>query len=216
MTVSYCDDATPGNEKLGSLATSSVHGTVYCVVIPQDRVDLVDVLAVLEVFVNALDVAREASTPPRVVGTHTPQVISDLYLFIRPTELLLPSVVDGSEPTSGNRSIHVHSLKLNQPLHQVKPAKLTSYHQRRLELLIQWRILVRTLEDEVVHLLDAALDACLLEAELELRQAVPEEVVGETLRKRPFIQGWIVRLWFRQGVEELCPNTRAGHALSRG
>ena len=67
MAVSYCDDAATGNEKLGSLATSSVHGTlearvamprltgwhimsgrktmtVYCVVIPQDRVDLVDVL----------------------------------------------------------------------------------------------------------------------------------------------------------------------------
>mmetsp|Transcript_33599 Transcript_33599/g.76141 ORF Transcript_33599/g.76141 Transcript_33599/m.76141 type:complete len:225 (-) Transcript_33599:2-676(-) len=188
-----------------------MNGAVHGIVVPQHGVELVDVLPILEVLLNALDVAGEAGTPPGVVGAHCLHVVCYLHVLVGPSVLLLACVVNGAEAAPGQRAVHVDVLHFNEPLHEVEPPQLAGDHQRSPQVPVQRCVLVGPVVDEVVDLLDVALDAGLLQPELELRQAVAKDVVGEALGVRPLVHGGVLVVWPRHLVEELSELPRACH-----
>eukprot|EP00406_Dinophysis_acuminata_P048686 CAMPEP_0179301414 /NCGR_PEP_ID=MMETSP0797-20121207/47540_1 /TAXON_ID=47934 /ORGANISM="Dinophysis acuminata, Strain DAEP01" /LENGTH=246 /DNA_ID=CAMNT_0021010919 /DNA_START=23 /DNA_END=765 /DNA_ORIENTATION=+ len=166
MAIPELDHGPARDEELRRPGLAALHDAVHSIEVVEHWIDLVDVLAVLEVLVDAQQVPRVASAPPGVVCALGLQVVHDLDVLVGPLELVLPRVVDGAEAAPRNGPVAVDTFHFYEPLHEIEPAKIAGDHERRSQVLVEWRVLVCALLDEIVDLGHVALDGRLLEPEL--------------------------------------------------
>mmetsp|Transcript_97506 Transcript_97506/g.303690 ORF Transcript_97506/g.303690 Transcript_97506/m.303690 type:complete len:296 (+) Transcript_97506:150-1037(+) len=147
---------------------------------PEDGVDLVDVLAVLHVLLDALEVAGDARAPPGVLGALALQVLADGVL-VREAVALVPGVVDGAKARAGERAVEVGVEVLHEQLDQVPVAHGARDHERRHVVVVERRVDVHPRVEALAHGEDVAVDDGVLELPEVLRQGVAVVVVGEAL-----------------------------------
>merc|ERR1712032_1545440 len=62
---------------------------------PQNRIDLINILAILYILLHTLEISSNAGTPPSVLGAFAFQVLTDRMLVWEAVSLIA-SIIDGT------------------------------------------------------------------------------------------------------------------------
>mmetsp|Transcript_133804 Transcript_133804/g.244050 ORF Transcript_133804/g.244050 Transcript_133804/m.244050 type:complete len:211 (+) Transcript_133804:99-731(+) len=170
--IANCDCSTLRDEPLRDASLAPFLRNVDGVCIPQHRVDLIDILAIVHIFLDALEVARAECTPPRVLGALALQVLCD-WMWVWEAKALGARIVDRTEACSRDGSIHVNIELLYQHGDEVPIPHHAGNHQRSHEVVVECRILIYSSLEQLLDSRHVSVNHGGLQCMKILRQAVP-------------------------------------------
>mmetsp|Transcript_38417 Transcript_38417/g.70746 ORF Transcript_38417/g.70746 Transcript_38417/m.70746 type:complete len:211 (+) Transcript_38417:95-727(+) len=170
--VAHSHSSSLGDQPLGNLRLSPLLCNVDGIGVPQHRVDLIDILAIVHIFLDALEVARAECTPPRVLGALALQVLCD-WMWVWEAKALGARIVDRTEACSRDGSIHVNIELLYQHGDEVPIPHHAGNHQRSHEVVVECRILIYSSLEQLLDSRHVSVNHGGLQCMKILRQAVP-------------------------------------------
>mmetsp|Transcript_18210 Transcript_18210/g.45945 ORF Transcript_18210/g.45945 Transcript_18210/m.45945 type:complete len:247 (-) Transcript_18210:87-827(-) len=191
VAVPHHDGGAFGEEVLRDPLVAKLLGEEDRIRVPQHWVGFIEILAVLDVFLDPRKVGSNDSSPPSVLRALALEVVRD-GMLVGKAVALGACVVNGTHPRAGERAVKIGIEVFHEELDEVPIAHKTSDHESRHVVRIEWLVGVHTRLEQPPNCEDITVNHSILELPKVLGQRVAVIIARIPLRELALLKWWVV------------------------